>query len=214
MREFAFVGNTLRKLYNSVENRLERNLVNQEERIVRKLKGGANPLTVCETLTKIWPIVQQVDESAHLKSISAPDGVDVAGRASRWNFLFELHDRRARLHCCWLLPWNETKERYDSPIFDGRAKPFPPEDSVYRQMVSQGKMLCRELTELWLQERKRRPDLPLHFRDSDAVIRELTQKGLDIAANRFTLCTSKDNTGKMSWMARIDDYSFYANFKA
>jgi len=212
MRELAFLGNTLRRLYNSVENRMDKRVLNQDVRTVHKLSGGRVPLTACESLTKVWPIVQEMDEAAHLKSVSTPNGVDAQGRSSRWNFHFELHNRRARLQCCWLLPWSEAKEEYGLPILDARAKPFPPEDSVYRQMVSQGKMLCRELTELWLQERKRRPDLPLNFRDSDIVIRELIQKGLDIAANRFTLSSCKTSTGQLSWLAKVEDYAFYTEF--
>lgn len=214
MRELAFLGNTLRRLYNSFEHRMDKRVLNQDIRTVHKLEGAREPLTACESLTKIWPLVRQMDESAHLKAVGSPNGVDATGRSSRWNFYIELHSRRARLHCSWLLPWDESGNGFSAPVLDVRAKPYPPEDSVYRQMVSQGKMLCHELTELWQQERRRRPDLPLHFRDSDVVIRELTDKGLDIAANRFTLSTAKATNGKIHWLAKVDDYAFYANFKA
>lgn len=216
MVQLAFVGNTLRRLYNSVETRFDRRVLNQETRIVRQSDSSRNPLTVREALTKIWPVIQELDEEAYLKAISAPAGVDAFGRSSRWNFMFELHNRRARLYCCWILPPiadGEAVAEKHNPIIDAKVKPFPPEDSVYRQMVAQGKMLCHELTELWHQERKRRPDLPTQFRDSDVVIRELTQKGLDITTHRFTLSTSKATTGRLSWMARVDDYAFYVNFR-
>lgn len=211
MRDFAFFGNTLRRIFNSFENRMDKRVLNQEIRSVEDL-GGRAPLTACEAVSKIWPHIQKMDEEVYLKSVSTPNGVNLEGKSSRWNFNFELHNRRARLQCAWLLPWDEDKEEYGPAILDALAKPYPPEDSVYRQMVQQGSMLCRELTQLWLRERKRRPDLPLHFRDSDIAVRELMSKGLDIAANRFTLSSQKGSNGKINWMAKVEEYAFYTQF--
>lgn len=212
MSQLAFFGNTIRRIFNSFEYRMDKRVLNQEVRSVHRLNGGKTPLTACEALSKIWPVVQDMDENAFLKSVSSPTGVDINGKSARWNFNFELQNRRARLQCFWLLPWDDREGDYGQSILDARAKPYPPEDSVYRQMVSQGRILCRELNVLWQAERKRRPDLPLHFRDSDVVVRELVQKGLDVDAHNFTLSSVKTIHGKLNWLAKVDDYAFFADF--
>lgn len=212
MSHLAIFGNSFRRLYNSLEHRIDKRILNQEVRSVHQLGGGRSPITACAALSKIWPTVKQMDESVHLKSVSSPVGVNAQGKSSRWNFTFELHHRRARLQCAWLLPWDQHSKTFESAVLDISAVPYPPKNSTYRQMVMQGKMLCRELTVLWHQERRKRPDLPLHFRDTDIAIRELMQQGLNIGSNRFVLTSNRSSNGKMNWLAQMDEYMFYTDF--
>lgn len=75
-----------------------------------------------------------------------------------------------------------------------------------------GVMLHRQLYGLWQQERRRRPDRPMHFLDSDAALSEFTRQGLDITRDEFSLSTGQSPEGCICWIAQARQKVYYAPF--
>lgn len=161
----------------------------------------------------IQPIAQKLDRQAHLRSISSQEGLDKDGASSHWEFFFDLPQRRARLICDWFLPWNEATDNFGPATIEVVVNPFPPLDSPLRQLVKEGKLLHRQLIGLWKQECRRSSYLPSRFRDTDTVVAEFRQQGLDVTQVEFSLHTGQSPEGRPSWIAQTRRDRYYAAFE-
>lgn len=78
--------------------------------------------------------------------------------------------------------------------------------------MKDGKILYRQLTGMWDAEYRRKANLPHRFRDSDNVMREFAQKGLNLTETKITLI-AEDNKGKQPiWKADTGETPFSTRF--
>jgi hypothetical protein len=199
----------VRRLYNRIDRFFDRQSLTQELRSSRELKEGNNPQTARPVFERVWQAAQELDRKACLKMIVSPGGVDQAGASARWEFFFDLPRRRAKLECNWFLPWVTERDSFGSAHLELIARPFPPVNSPLRQMVNEGTLLYRQLAGFWEEERRRSPDLPLHFRNSDEVIVALIQQGLNLLEDEFSLGTGQSPQGSLAWVAQTRGRDFY-----
>jgi hypothetical protein len=204
------MSNTLRRLYNRIDRLFDRQVLTQELRSSRGLEESNEPQTVRQVFERVWQAAQELDREACLKMIVSPGGVDQEGTSARWEFFFDLPQRRAKLECNWFLSWDDEKDGFGSACLDIIARPFPPANSLLRQMVNEGTLLHRQLAGFWEEERRRSPDLPLHFRNSNEAIVELIRQGLDLLEDEFSLGTGQSPEGKLAWIAQTRGREFYA----
>src|SRR5688500_14166749 len=120
--------------------------------------------------------------------------------------------RRAQLVCEWILPWDDAIDNYGPAGVEIVVKPFPAVDSPVRQMVREGKLLHKQMISMWKQEYKRLPDLPNKFRDTDMVLADFLQQGLDPTQVEFSLRTGQSPQGQMCWMAQSRTATYYSAF--
>jgi hypothetical protein len=182
-------------------------------RLARSLGPLNTPATAYQAFAMVLPVVREVDLDARLKRITASENLDAQGRASRWEFFFDLPSRRAKLQCDWLLPWDEQTDDFAHARLEGMVRPFPPTDSVFYVMVAEGKLLHRQIVGLWNQEYQRSPNLPFHFRDSDEVIAELARQGLDISGSDFSLTTEAVHGQPPNWVAQTRSQTWRTRFR-
>ncbi len=204
----------LRRLYNIVDRFLDRHSL--AETIQRSRSGGEkyNPITASEALSLCVPLVREIERGACLKLIVSPDGsIQRDGRSARWEFFFDLPQRRAKILCVWHLLWNEEKDDFGEAQIDITVNPFPPPNSPPRQMVKEGKLLYRQLIGMWRKEQNRRDILPDSFRDSDEVIVEFARKGLDLSEKEITLRAEWVANELPRWYADSRDVSLHCSFE-
>jgi hypothetical protein len=204
------MSNALRRLYNRVDRFFDRRTLTQELRSSHELKGSNEPQTARQVFEVAWQAAQELDREACLKLIVSPQGVDQQGASAHWEFFFDLPQRRAKLEGNWFLPWEDERQGFGFARFDLIARPFPAANSLLRQMVNEGKLLHRQLAGFWEEERRRSPDLPLHFRNSDEAIIELMRQGLDLLQDEFSLGTGQSPEGSLAWVAQTRKREFYA----
>jgi hypothetical protein len=205
------MSDALRRLYNRVDGWFDRAALVRDVQVVRGLQEPA-PVTARRAFEQAARSAREMDRAARLKMISAPGGVDASGASDRWEFLFDLPARRAKLSCTWFLEWDAQADRFGAAQIDAQARPFPPMDSPLRRLVAEGKLLHRQMIGLWAGERRRGPDLPDRFRDSNEVIGEFMARGLDVALHEFTLGTGLSPAGEISWVVHARGRSDYVRF--
>lgn len=207
------MSNSLRRIYNSIDNLFDRGAISQDLRFSKSDMQSTSPKTAKHAFEKILPFVYELDKKASLKMIVSQQGIDNEGKSQHWEFFFDLIEKRAKLTCDWSLLWDESKDNYSHANIDFVAKPFPPADSPLRQMVKDGKMLNQQLVSMWKQESNRRPNLSLKFRDTSLIVKEFAQQGLDISQTEFSLSTGQDPTGKLCWLAQTKQFTYYSAFE-
>ena len=202
---------TLRRLYNAVDRLFDHGALKQEVQTSRDLIES-HPVTARNAFEVVWQAARQLDHNPHLKLIVGHE-VNPDGTARRWEFFFDLPTRRAKLACDWSLTWDASKDGFGRGRLIITAQPFPPAESIYYQIVRDGKLLHRQLIGLWNQELRRSPKLPLRFKDSSDVMAEFLQQGLDPAEAEFSFGTVQRSTGRPGWMARTrDNHTFSTDF--
>jgi hypothetical protein len=202
------MSNTLRRLYNRIDRFFDYQSLAQELRSSRDLRESNEPQTARQALEQVWQAAQELDREACLKMIVSPGGVDQAGASTRWEFFFDLPQRQAKLECNWFLLWEDERNGFGLAHLELIARPFPPADSLLRQMVNEGTLLYRQLAGFWEEERRRAPDLPLHFRNSDEAVAELMGQGLDLLEDEFSLGTGHSPQGSLAWVAQTRRQEF------
>ncbi len=192
----------LRRLNNRIDRWLDRRSLREPVETVTKLPGGGVPGVVSVALERAVQQAQVLDRDACLKQVLAPQGTQPDGAAVRWQFHFELHRARAKLVVDWYLDGDPHAGRFGHEVIQARAEPFPPPDSVLARGVAEGKVMYARLGRVWKEERRRTPDLPLEFRDSDAAVADLARRGLPVEAASFTLGVAAESGGALVWVAR------------
>ena len=206
------MSDLIRRLYNKVDSFFDRRALTREMSFSRRNEYVKLPSTAGSAYQDIKPVVQQLNRGARLKSIISQQGVNQDGTSSHWEFFFDLPDRRAKLVCDWVLPWDETSDSYMPVKLDFNLTPFPPLDSPVRHLVREGKLLHRQMITMWRHECKHLPDLPNKFRDTDSLHADFLQQGLDVTKIEFSLRTGQSLTNQLCWIAETRHVTYYADF--
>jgi len=203
----------LRCFYNSVEAFFDRHSLLEEVYLSRTIESQNKPVTARKAFLPCLSIAREFDRGAQLKLIVCPnDNIEQNGTSRQWEFFYDLPKLHAKMNCVWLLTWNEDADSFDTIDIEVVTRPFPPHDSPLRKLVKEGKILYRQLIGMWDAEYKRMANLPHHFRDSDDVMREFTQKGLNLTETKVTLI-AEGNKGKQPiWKADTGETPFSTRF--
>lgn len=201
-----------RRLYNAVDGLFDYRAISQEISFSREAGAEKQGRTAGQALAVILPVAREFDRQARLKAIISQQGIDRNGTSAHWEFFFDLVNRRATLAGEWLLTGDTGADAYRPARIDVIVRPFPPADSPLRQLVREGHLLRRQLASLWRQERKRRPDLPHRFRDTDVVPADLARQGLDLTLVEFSLSTGLSPEGRLCWLAQTRHDTYYVPF--
>lgn len=193
---------SLRRLFNRLEQTFDRRSLKEVVRISRQTGQGAAPVTAREAFRTCLKEARTLDRGAKLRLIAAPKIATGGDGTSRtWDLHFHLPRRRAQLACRWELPFDEAADDFGPARLEATATPFPAPGTPLVTLVDQGKMLYRQLNGLWLQERRRGRDLPHRFRDSDEVVAEFKAQGLNALDEEFTLGTRAEDARSAVWTA-------------
>jgi hypothetical protein len=207
------MSDALRRAYNAVDILFDARAIRQELHFSRELEDIRHPRSAYQAFRSIHPFVNKLDRQARLKMIVSQPGIDAEGASAHWEFFFDLVQRRAHLICDWALSWNEASDDFGPARVELAIKPFPSVDSPIRQLVASGKLLHRQMVGLWKQECERSPALPKRFRDTDAVLADLNQQGLDVSQTEFSVRTGLSPEGRISWIAQTRKDIYYSAFR-
>ena len=205
------MSDSLRRIYNSIDSLFDRNAITEDLHFTKDDLQSNSAETALQAFEKVQAFARELDKQASLKMIVSQTGIDSQGKSVRWEFFFDLINKRAQMVCDWKLFWDETLDNYTSAKMESKVTPFPPLNSPLRQMVKEGKLLNQQLAGMWKQEMKRRPNLPNTFRDTNLIVKDFAQQGLDISQTEFSLSTKQVND-KIFWLAQTRDKTFYAEF--
>lgn len=192
----------LRRVVNHIDRRLDRQSLAEVADHSQQWPGGGVPCTAAAALERAVHHAHTLDRNACLKQLVAPKGTQSDGAAQRWEFRFELPEARAVLTCDWFLDGDARAGRFGRERLECRATPFPAPDSVLALGVAEGRLGYSSLGRAWREERRRTPDLPLVFRDSDAALADLQRFGFSVGRDAFTLAASAEPVGGLWWVAR------------
>lgn len=207
------MSDSLRRIYNSIDCLFDRNAITEDLHFTKDDAHSTLPRTALQAFQAVKSFVNNLDKKAVLKAIVSQQGVDLDGKNAHWEFFFDLINKRAQLVCNWKLNWDDKLDNYTSAKIEFKITPFPSMNSPLRQMVKEGKLLNQQLISMWKQEMNRRPNLPYKFRDTNLIIKDFTQQGLDVNQIEFSLSTGQDQTGKLCWLAQTKRKNYYAIFK-
>jgi hypothetical protein len=197
------------QLYNQVDRLFDRRALRREWQISREL-DESHEVTARQAFRPAFKAAQELDRGSRLTLITGHD-VQPDGSARRWEFFFDLPVRRAKLVCDWSLRWDSSADSFGPARLEVVARPFPPAESVYCRMVTEGKLLHRQLNGLWTQEQRRSPKLPFSFTDTDVVMADFVLQGLDPSADEFSFGTALLPDGQPGWIALThDNQAFYS----
>lgn len=203
----------LRRLNNRIERWLDRSSLHEARVHAQDWPGGGVPCIASAALERAVSYAHTLDPDACLKQVLAPEGVQPDGAARRWQFRFELPTARAVLDCNWFLDGDARAGRFGKERFEARGMPFPPPGSELARAVAEGRLPYAGLNRAWREERRRTPDLPLVFRDSDVAAMELQQRGLVLGGAAFSLGVASDPGGVLRWVARSGSTEFRSPFR-
>ena len=203
----------LRRLYNSIDALFDRAGLDEKVQFHRPAGPGNAAVTAGHAFHNCLPIATEFDRNACLMLIVAPDGsIQADGCSPRWEFLFDLPRRRAQMIAIWHFPGSEPSDDFPAARIEVSVTPFPPPDSIPRQLVRDGQLLRRQLIAMWHKERRRKPALPHKFRDSDAVMAEFAGSGLDVTQTEVTLRAECKASARPLWVADARRSSFRTRF--
>lgn len=209
----ALDADQLRRYFNRMDRWLDRSSLAEERREQIDLEAPPEPVTARKAFGYVWPVVRRIDRTARLKLISGSENLHPSGTTSRWAFLFDLPKRRAKAALDWVLPWDEDSDAYGSPRIEGVIRPFPAPGSLLHRMIDEGRVLYRQLNGPWRDEMNRTPVLPNSFKDSDAVIRECTERGLDLGRDETTLVAKGVSAAELVWEAQTRHETYQTSFR-
>ena len=207
------MSDALRRAYNAVDILFDARAIRQELHFSHELEEVRHPRSAYQAFRSIRPFVNKLDRRARLKMIVSQSGVDADGASAHWEFFFDLVQRRAHLICDWALSWDETKDTFGPAIVEITVRPFPSVDSPIRQLVASGKLLHRQMVGLWRQEYERSPALPKRFRDTDVLLADLKQQGLNVSQTEFSVRTGLSPEGRICWIAQTRKDIYYSAFR-
>lgn len=199
-----------RRLYNALDCFFDRQAISQEIRFSQDAGDEKQPKTARQALEVVLPAAKKFDRQARLKLIVSQQGIDSNGTSAHWEFFFDLVSHRAKLVGEWVLTWDNKADNYGPSRLEVTVRPFPPADSPIRQLVREGHLLHRQLAGMWRQAQERLPDVPRRFRDTNVVLADFSQQGLDLTLAEFSLCTGQTPEGRLCWMAQTRYDTYYA----
>ncbi|HCR72673.1 MAG TPA: hypothetical protein DIW23_14610 [Anaerolineae bacterium] len=205
------MSDSLRRIYNSIDSLFDRNSITEDLHFTKDDVQSSSSKTALQAFEKVYVFVREIDKQASLKMIVSQQGIDLEGKSTYWEFFFDLTSKRAQLVCAWKLLWDEKLDNFKNAVIEFKVTPFPPVNSPLRQMLKDGKMLNQQLASMWKQEMKRRLNLSNPFRDTNLIVKEFTQQGLDISQTEFSLSTKQVND-KTYWVAQTRDKTYSTEF--
>lgn len=213
-RSMAVDVKCLRQYFNRFDQKFDRKSLHEVQKFTTALKDENRRVTVLQAFKRVLPVVRGFDRSAALKFIAGSENLDASGRASRWEFFFDLPERRAKAAVEWVLPLDVDTDTCGQPLIESTLRPFPVPGSLFYRMVDEGSLLYRQLWGLWREEMKRQAALPFSFRDSDDVLQEFRQQGLDITIDEVALSAEASlNTKQCIWKAQTRHKTYRAAFQ-
>lgn len=201
-----------RRLLNRIDRWLDRSSLHRPVTISDRPPGGGVPCVVSVALERAVREAHRHDDDARLKHVLAPQGAAADGAARRWEFVFDLPERRAKMMSQWYLDGDAKFGRFGRECFDAVIKPFPLADSPVDLAMAEGRLPYAQRAIAWRDERRRTPDLPMSFRDSDAVMADLLAQGLPLKAGGFVLRNGIGPTGQAVWLVQIGDTAYHCRF--
>lgn len=193
--------NAPRRLLNTMDRWLDRGSLRAVTEADESWPGGGVPALASHALERVFHVAQRFDTDPRLKRVEAPQGVAADGAARRWTFDFELPTARATLHGDWLLDGDLQAGRFGRERLRTRATPFPAPGTELAEGLAAGRVAYGLLATIWREQRRLTPDLPLVFRDSDAVIADLRAQGLPVERVAFVLRSDPASGSRPSWLA-------------
>src|SRR5512144_932564 len=100
------MSDTFRRVYNKVDLLFDTRAISQELRYSRDGGGSRLPQTALQAFKTIQLVADELDRQARLKMIVSQQGINTDGTSSHWEFFYDLTQRRAKLNCDWVLPWD------------------------------------------------------------------------------------------------------------
>lgn len=201
-----------RKLLNHIDRWLDRGSLHEAVTVSDRPPGGGVPCVVSVALERAVREAHRHDGDARLKHVLAPQGAAADGAARRWEFVFDLPERRAKMMSQWYLDGDAKFGRFGRECFDALLKPFPLPDSPLAQGIAEGKLAYAQRAVAWREERRRTPDLPMNFRDSDAVMADLLAQGLPLKSASFVLRNGIGPSGQPVWLVQLGDTTYHCRF--
>lgn len=203
----------LRRLYNAIDVFFDWAALIEKVEFSQKTDSGNVPVTARQAYSVCQTLAMDFDRKASLKLIVSPDdAIQANGTATKWEFFFDLPQRRAQMIAVWYLPCSPETGNFEDAQIDVTVNPFPAADSTLRKLVKEGKLLHKQLVGMWRKEYKSKPPLPRRFRDSDEVMAEFAEQGLDIAETEVTLIAECKAGESPLWRADARGSSYYAKF--
>lgn len=201
----------LTRALNRIDRALDHTSTSKPVVVNERLRGGGVPCLATHALERSVREAHRHDEGARLKHVLAPQGAAADGAARRWEFVFDLPLRRAKLLSQWYLDGDAKFGRFGRECFDATVVPFPPPDHPLTLALAAGKARYAQCAAAWREERRRTPDLPLELRDSDVLMADLQRQGLQVDQG-FSLRNAVTQAGVPIWLAQARDASFYCKF--
>lgn len=203
----------LRRFYNRIDRFFDRKAVKEAIHQRHSDKTNINPVTAKEAYSLCLPLVHQFDRNAQLKLLTSTDGnIQVDGTSNLWEFFFDLPACRAKASCNWHLLWNEQTDSFTGANIEFRVTPFPPPESQLHNIITEGKLLHKQLNAMWKEENNRKATLPNIFKNSDSTLKDFVSNGLDINQTNVTLKAECDTTNRPYWYAEGGDVCFQTLF--
>lgn len=201
-----------RRFNNGIERWLDRSSLQAPLTLKERPPGGGVPCLVSHALEQAVREAQRLDEDARLKHVLAPQGAASDGAARRWEFVFDLPERRAKMLSQWYLDGDLKFGRFGRECFDAAVKPFPLIDSALALGIAEGRFAYAQRAVAWREERRRTPDLPMTLRDSDAAMADLERQGLAPPPGGFVLRNAIGPKGENVWLAVIGETQYFCRF--
>lgn len=205
------MSDRLRRIYNQIDRAFDRSALTEVAEARFPITGLQDPLTCRHALEEVLPKARTFDGSAVLKMAASEPGLQPGGLSFMWEFFFDLPKRRAKLACQLKIGDGPSTTREPGDALYFRATPFPAVNSPFRAMATEGKLLHRQLIGQWNAERRRTPDMPARFRDSDVVYEHLLRAGLDPQMDEHSFSSGVREDGRLGWQAQTRRQTFWVD---
>ena len=153
----------------------------------RPLPVPSERMTARQALDMAAPIAAELEAAARLTLVVSDGYVDAEGRSRTWEFFYHLPERRATAAIEILGPIedeeeDELDEDQTSPDeadrIEIRVVPFVQSGDILDRQLREGRVSPRFIDDLWDAELRRRPPLPIPFRDSPEAVRAMVPPGV------------------------------------
>ena len=130
-------------------------------------------MTARQAFALASPIAAELETAERLTLLTSGEDIDADGRARMWEFFFDLPELRACAAIEVLCPVEDAFPPDDVGRIEVRVVPFASPGGIMDQLLQAGRVSPRFLDDRWDDELRRRPPLPVPFRDSPNAVRDL-----------------------------------------
>lgn len=174
------------------------------------------PLTAGVAFRAAWPVVRGYDPGARLVLVTSGEDLDDAGRATFWEFHFDLPDRRAQATLSVGLPAAPDDEDRRPPCtLLAQMRPFVPPGDLWEIMRAGEEAERRYYAEQWRKQLAGRPPLPIPFHDSARAAEALAAQGVEFhSGHGLYLGGRVQVTGEAVWYITVAGEVYTTPFAA